>query len=226
MVSKPRNNYAKDEGGGAGRRMPRRPRKPLHSILADALHSLEPSGPNGFEGFVASLLTELTGVRFLPPRAGLQHGRDLESSYADQAVVFVECKRYGASTDLSQRDLVAEIDIALRSEPRLDLYVVATTRGQDAFLRNELSSKARKEGIDFEMLSCGSEQAPEELDILCAAYPPVVRRFIPSTHAAMGDVTAYLGRVAESSGFQSKLEGLSRRFLSQNVGLATFRNWS
>jgi len=132
----------------------------------NALQALPPTGKGGFETLCALLLTKLTGTRFVAARSGQQNGRDLDSERAGGWFVAVECKRYGA-TKVSERELIAEISIANRREPGLDMWVLAASRDVDANTLQALHAHALDSGLDFQVLTCGSEHSPENMDFLC-----------------------------------------------------------
>src|SRR5687767_6209877 len=98
------------------------------SGLIDILRKLAPAGPEGFEGLIAHLLETLTGTHFYLAKSGSQEGRDMSSRSLNANVVAVECKRYGQSTELDERELLGELVQATRAIPDLDLWVLVTSR--------------------------------------------------------------------------------------------------
>ena len=81
----------------------------MSQVLIDALRQLHSTGSKGFEGLIAQLLEALTGRHFRLAHSGPQSGRDMSSSQLNSNVIVVECKRYGSSTELDQRELSGEI---------------------------------------------------------------------------------------------------------------------
>ena len=134
--------------------------------LLDALRLLPPSGSKGFEGLIALLLESLTGQLFCLAKAGSQAGRDMSSRYAQSNVIAVECKRYKNTTKLDTRELQRELDQNLAAMPDLDLWVLVASRHIEdcSQLREELTQKAKKEGIDVRVIA-DDDQAPSSIEV-------------------------------------------------------------
>lgn len=201
----------------------KRTRTSKPTALMKVLHALPPTGARGFENLCALLLTKLTGARFLGARSGQQNGRDLDSARTGGWFVVVECKRYGASTKLSERELLAEITIAHRNEPTLDMWVLAATRGVDANTLQALYQHALGSGLDLQVLPCGTAQLPENMDFLCAAFAADVLSYCKPTPNDSVALRAYLASVKRRSDFKLRMEALRGSFDQAHAGLPTFR---
>ncbi len=198
--------------------------KTAGNALASALQGLDAAGKDGFEGFVAALLSAHTGVPFRVARSGPQSGRDIDSARSEPWHVAVECKRYWPTTSLSERDLRVEIDIALSTDPDLDLWVLASSRDIDASLDRALQTHASHSGIDFLVLACGSAEAPGALDALCASQATTTLNFIAQHSASNSEpVGTYLDAVRAHSGFAAICTQLRQALAAASVGLPSFR---
>jgi hypothetical protein len=191
--------------------------------LMKVLHALPPTGARGFENLCALLLSKLTGARFFGARSGQQNGRDLDSDRASGWFVVVECKRYGTSTKLSERELIAEISIAHRREPTLDMWVLAATRGVDANVLQALHGHALDSGLDLQVLPCGTQHSPENMDFLCAAFAGEVIKYCKPAPPDVAALRTYLAAVKRRSDFKLQLQALRGAFDQANAGLPTFR---
>jgi hypothetical protein len=194
----------------------------MNPELFDILRQLRPTGPDGFEGLIASLLEALTGSHFALATSGSQGGRDMSSRRPSANVVAVECKRYGESTELNERELLGELVQAGQSIPDLDLWVLVTSRDVPSQLREALNRPAAEKGIGFLSISSG-DGVPSSLEVLCANSPETV-----CTHAGVQAVAGavllrtLLQQVAEHPKYQERLSQLRDTFSSP---LAGYENW-
>jgi hypothetical protein len=90
------------------------------TTLASLLRRLHATGPEGFEGLILGLIEDLTGCPMYLARSGDQCGRDMRSARDAGAVIAVECKRYGAATELDKTELVGKLTEAVTTVPHLD----------------------------------------------------------------------------------------------------------
>lgn len=123
------------------------------NIFIEQLRKIAPSGKSGFEGLVAQLLGKLTAQHFYLARSGSQAGRDMRSDRYGGNIIAVECKRYGKSTELSERELLAELVQATSNIPNLDIWVLVASRDIPDQLFSLLSEYAVKQGIEFRAIS-------------------------------------------------------------------------
>lgn len=190
--------------------------------LLNILGNVRPAGPEGFEGLVASLLEALTGLRFALATSGSQMGRDMSSRLPGANVVAVECKRYGKSTELNERELLGELEQTGQAIPDFDLWVLVTSREAPSQLTEALNRSAAGKGIGFLSISSG-DGVPSSLEVLCAHSPETV-----STHAGVQAVAGgaslkpLLQQITEHPKYQGRLSVLKNTFSSP---LAGYENW-
>lgn len=191
--------------------------------IVDFLRKLQPSGPDGFEGLVVELLGRLTGRRYYLARSGEQAGCDLNSDRSLGNVIAVECKRYEATTALSERDLLGELVQATMSFPDLDVWVLVSTRHTSSQLEMALSGAARELGVGVEIVSAG-DGSPSSLEVLCAQAPEIVVRYVESrvSREEKDELARALKGIALSPEFGASIEQLRQRFSSCVIG---YDNW-
>ena len=153
------------------------------SPIAQCLHALASSGWTGFEGLVATLLQALCRHRLLLSSSGLQSGLDARSSQHDSLHVAIECKRYDATTPLSERELVSEIEIASAANPKLDLWVLATTRPVSVQEDRAMHEACRRRGIDYLTLDSAIPPNIGTLDALCVDQAGTALEFLATAGA-------------------------------------------
>src|ERR1035441_587439 len=132
-------------------------------------NAIKPSGTSGFENIVATLIQEATGQEFRLSSSGRQSGRDAasESGYANH--VKIETKHYLETTTLKPRELIAEIHEAAKSDPQLDLWVLAASKAVSEQIEGNLEAEAESYGIDVVVLDLGTNGLPRLL-VLMAAF--------------------------------------------------------
>lgn len=190
--------------------------------LIDILRNVRPSGPDGFEGLVALLLEALTGQHFNLAASGSQAGRDMSSSRLYSNVVAVECKRYSADTELSGRELLAELVQAAQSIPDLDTWVLVASREVPSQLEEALRRTAEERGVHYLSISSG-DGSPSSLEALCTYAPDIVKVHPGVREVAKSDgVLHSLRQIANHPLFQQRVEVLRAAFSSALVG---FGNW-
>jgi hypothetical protein len=201
--------------------------------LLDALRLLPPSGSKGFEGLIALLLESLTGQLFCLAKAGSQAGRDMSSRYAQSNVIAVECKRYKNTTKLDTRELQRELDQNLAAMPDLDLWVLVASRHIEdcSQLREELTQKAKKEGIDVRVIA-DDDQAPSSIEVLCAFSSDVLIDFFRGNllenktkleTEKLQELEDFIKNITNNPIFSEKVSKLKEGFLSPLVGYSTWR---
>ncbi len=190
--------------------------------LFDILRRVRPTGPDGFEGLIASLLEALTGSHFALATSGSQEGRDMSSRRPNANVVAVECKRYGESTELSERELLGELVQAGQAISDLDLWVLVASREVPSQLAETLNRSAAEKGIGFLSISSG-DGVPSSLEVLCAHSPEIVC-IHPGVQAVAGaaPLKTILQQVAGHPEYSKRLSELTDNFSSP---LAGYENW-
>lgn len=84
--------------------------------------------PAVFEQAVMALFTALVGATFTVAKAGQQSGADGGTAGHQGRSLVIECKRYKDSTALRERELLGEMDQALKRNPHLEAWILAATR--------------------------------------------------------------------------------------------------
>src|SRR5580658_3721369 len=94
------------------------------SDLNDALKQISPTGASGFESLVGDLLRAFTKQSFFLARTGDQPSGDV---YSPDKGIVVQVKRY-TTTEISEKEIVGDVNQAIDTVADLDLYVVVATR--------------------------------------------------------------------------------------------------
>lgn len=84
--------------------------------------------PAVFEKAVMALFTSLVGATFTVAKAGQQSGADGGTAGHQGRSLVIECKRYKDTTPLRERELLGEMDQALKRNPHLEAWILAATR--------------------------------------------------------------------------------------------------
>ncbi|HND19169.1 MAG TPA: restriction endonuclease, partial [Acidobacteriota bacterium] len=190
--------------------------------LTNFLSQLENSGPAGFEGLVATLLEKLTGQHFHLASSGTQEGRDMSSRRANANVIAVECKHYKRQTSLDEREILGEIQQAVRSISDLDIWVLVTSRDVPSQRYESFLQAANEQGIQFEVISEGDGD-PSSLEVLCSQAPNVVLEYLQSiTPVEQQELQEVLEDISGNPLFSENLEKLRQGFLQSLIG---YDNW-
>jgi hypothetical protein len=142
------------------------------SELNDALKQISPTGASGFESLVGDLLRAFTKQSFFLARTGDQPSGDV---YSPDKGIVVQVKRY-TSTEISEKEIVGDVNQAIDTVADLDLYVVVATRhtGQ---LAAKLEGLSTRSGIDIVTISL--VDVISDLGSLCIAHWQIVRPYFP-----------------------------------------------
>ena len=126
--------------------------------------------PAAFEWLAARFLSRLLSRPVLVARTGQQYGGDGGTAGAGDRYLRIECKRYKDTTSFNLRELLGEIDEAVRADEALEAWVLATTRGVDEQLVRELRRHAGEKGVAV-LFFAWDDPAVPTLGALCAAFP-------------------------------------------------------
>lgn len=195
----------------------------LTKFILNKLDKHQGAGIKGFEGLIAQLLEALTGRHFLLAKSGSQEGRDLSSSDAQSNNIAVECKRYGKTTELNERELLGELEQAKTHIVDLDIWILVTTRDVDSQLFESLRKKSLEDGLDFLTIADG-DGIPSSLEVLCANSQDIFIKFFQNT-VSLQDIQKIeieLIQIAQNSEFNPKKLALRTRLLSPLIG---YDNW-
>jgi hypothetical protein len=187
------------------------------------LSRLEPTGPKGFEGLIASLLRRLTGRQFFLANAGRQSGRDM-SSERRGTVAAVECKRYGTSSELDERELQGELTQAVISITDLDLWVLVASRNVPDQIYSTLNEAAARFDVEFRPIS-GGDGSLSSLEALLASSPETVLNFLDPILSEQEKQGVYnnLGQIRAQAEFNERVSAIKEAFSEQSLGYDHWR---
>jgi NACHT domain len=157
----------------------------------------------------------LTGRHFYLAQSGTQLGRDMSASGSNTDVIAVECKRYGSSTELDERELLGELEQVSTAISDLDLWVLITSRDIPSQIHESLRKKADKESITYLSISTG-DGTPSSLEVLCAQAIDQVVDFLEDQDKT--SIRQSLIEIAESTQFNQKVEQLRNELTDPLVG--------
>lgn len=175
--------------------------------------------PKTFERLVTLLLCELLDTPFAISSSGSQSGGDAGSSGQTGRVLRIECKKYKDSTSLDERELLGEIDQAIRRDPALEAWVLVTTREASEQITSALMNKGEVTGVPVVIIDWNSEEIPR-IVALCTQNPNLLKDHI-SQQAA--DLVLELKSASEKSlkGIQRELQTWCLGFNSINEASAS-----
>lgn len=192
----------------------------MNRAIQAALLRLDPTGEGGFEGMVRDALVEVTGQSFGLLKSGPQGGIDgLSASIANRLIVGFEGKRYSNKSSLGLDGLKAKLLDAARSQPSLDLWILATSRTIAINDAQALELVGEDVGVDVLILDAGSGAVLPGIAVLLAQAPACVERHFP------GDprLFAALAEIRDDPGFASQAAALRDRLSQADIGLAAAR---
>ena len=137
------------------------------------IRAIAPEGEEGFEGLLLQLFEGETGATFYLARKGDQPVGD---SFSPESGIILEAKLYTSRSSPSENSIEGEIDQALRHCPRLDVFIVATTKIR-AQLVSRLQRKMNETGLDILLLQLANKRS--ELAALCVHHCDISARFLP-----------------------------------------------
>lgn len=129
--------------------------------------------PSDLEHLAAALLSRLLDVPIVVAKSGFQYGGDAGTAGQQGRRLRLECKKYSDTSNLSERELLGEIDQALERDQALEAWILVTTRTVPEQLSQSLRQKGEKIGVPIVIIDwVDHEIAP--LAALCAFAPDVV----------------------------------------------------
>ena len=144
------------------------------------------------ERLAAALIADLVGVPVFVARSGFQHGGDAGPAGHSGRRFRIETKKYAATTELNQRELLGEVEQALSLDPALEAWVLVATRPVHEQLRQALVQKGEKDGVPILILPW-EESGLTTLAALCASSPATVKALVSDK---AGDLATTLAEVA------------------------------
>jgi hypothetical protein len=130
-----------------------------------------------FEKVVAALLSEHLGLAIAVAKSGFQHGGDGGPAGRQGRRFRIETKRYSDTTSLSDRELLGEIDHALKRDPALEAWFLAATRRAPEQLELDLMRKSDDLGVPIIVIDWKIATFPA-LAALCTAKPDVLEKMV------------------------------------------------
>ncbi len=180
----------------------------LKAILQEDLTS------GAFEKLTAALLGELLGVTIAVAKSGFQHGGDAGPSGRQGRRFRIETKRYGDTTSLSDRELLGEIDHAVKNDPAIEAWFLTATRSVPEQLEQDLLWKSDALGLPIAVIDWKSDGFPA-LAALCTSAPHVIKTMVSKK---AGDLAQSLASEGEDA-----LSSLRRDLESWNLGFERLR---
>ena len=192
---------------------------PLSSTQLDTLNALKKEirkhSSSDLEHLAAALLGRLLDVPITVAKSGFQHGADAGSAGEQGRRLRVECKKYDDSSDLSERELLGEIDQALARDEALEVWVLIATRDVPEQTRQSLVQKGERVGVPVPIIDWPVVDEVAPLAALCTFAPDLVERRI-SEDAGMAAST-----LQPISG--EAIETLRRNLESWSLGFESIR---
>lgn len=125
------------------------------------------------EHLAAALLSRLLDVPIAVARSGFQYGADAGPAGQHGRRFRIECKKYSDTSNLSERELLGEIDQALARDEALEAWVLVATCNVPEQLRQSLHQHGERMGVPIIIIDWAEhEMAP--LAALCASAPDLV----------------------------------------------------
>lgn len=175
-----------------------------------------------FERLAAALVSRLLDVPIYIARTGFQYGGDAGPAGAGGRRFRIECKKYSDTTDLSERELLGEIDQALARDEAVEGWFLVATRVVKEQLAQSLVQHGDRHGVPVIIIDWSGPDLPP-LAALCAEFPDIVETFFSKAaagaaraiSASTSDALAQLHRTCQEwcLGFQA-IQDASHR----NVG--------
>ncbi|MCW3474700.1 hypothetical protein [Limobrevibacterium gyesilva] len=167
-----------------------------------------------FEQLVAALIGRLLGVGVAVAKASFQHGGDAGTAGRQGRRLRIECKKYADTTDLSDRELLGEVDQALDRDPALEAWILAATREAPEQLEQMLAQKALRIGVPIVIVDWKGSGVTA-LAALCAFAPDLVEVLFSAK--AAGHAHALQAVAADA------VERLRRDFQAWTLGFESLR---
>src|SRR5579862_9663913 len=136
-----------------------------------------------FERLAAALISRFLDVPIYIARSGFQYGGDAGPAGAGGRRFRVECKKYSDTTDISERELLGEIDQALARDEALEGWFLVATRVVKEQLAQSLEQHGDRQGVPVVIIDWSGPNVPP-LAALCAAFPDIVEAGFSKVAAA------------------------------------------
>lgn len=159
-----------------------------------------------FERLAAALISRLLDVPIAVASSGFQYGADAGTAGRQGRRFRLECKRYGDTSRLRERELLGEIDQALDRDEALEAWFLIATRTVPEQIRQSLSQHGERLGIPVIIIDWGNKYDLAPLAALCAFAPDLVSNYISTNvgeaafalHSVSGETIDNLRRDLQS----------------------------
>ncbi len=145
---------------------------------------LQTAGEKEFEKLVAALFGVLLDCNVFVSKSGFQFGADAGTATSAGVNIRFECKRYSDNTDLSERELLGQIEQAHQRNSFLEAWVLVTTRNATEQLDTSLSLAGNRLGLPVIIVDWQSHEFPR-LAALCTIDPVKVGEIISPAAQAL-----------------------------------------
>ncbi len=170
--------------------------------------------PRAFERLTAALLSELLGLTIAIAKSGFQHGGDAGPGGRQGRRFRIETKRYADETSLSDRELLGEIDHAVKNDPAIGAWFLTATRSAPEQPEQDLLRKSDALGLPVAVIDWKPDGFPA-LAALCTSAPHVIETMVSKE---AGDLARSLASEGEDA-----LSSLRRDLASWNLGFERLR---
>lgn len=136
------------------------------------------------ENLAAALLGRLLDVPIAVAKSGFQHGGDAGPAGNQGRRFRLECKKYSDTTQLSDREILGEIDHALARDEALESWFLIATRSVPEQLAQDLRQKGERIGVPVVILDWKDNEL-DSLAALCASNPDLVGEQFSEKAAAL-----------------------------------------
>ena len=130
-----------------------------------------------FERLASALISRLLDVTIAVASSGSQHGADAGTAGRQGRRLRWECKRYGDTSRLRERELLGEIDQALDRDEALEAWFLVASCEVPEQIQQTLIQHGEKKGIPIVIIDWGQDHEVTSLAALCAFAPDVVEKY-------------------------------------------------
>ena len=130
-----------------------------------------------FEKLAAALIGRLLDVPITVASSGFQYGADAGPAGRQGRRFRLECKKYAETTRLDERELLGQIDQALKRDEALEAWVLCATCTVSEQIRQTLDQHGGKNGVPVLIIDWTEFGIPP-LAALCASSPELVGEYV------------------------------------------------
>ena len=191
--------------------------KQHHERLKEELQQGGKEKASNLEHLAAALLSRLLNVPFPVAESGYQHGGDAGTAGHQGRKLRLECKKYSDTSSLGERELLGEIDQALKRDQALEAWILVATRPVGGTLQDSLVQKGESVGVPIVIIDWANHGIAK-LAALCAFAPDLVEKEFSKE---AGEAARALQPISKQA-----IERLQRDLQSWCLGYDTLRTLS